>query len=62
MIDKRLIERINELSRKMKSIGLTTEEKAEQTQLRKQYLASFRASLRQQLDQIEIVDEPKNSH
>lgn len=63
MIDKQLINRINELAHKMKSTGLTAEEKAEQTQLRKQYLASFRASMRQQLDQIEFVDDdPKTIH
>ncbi|HCW9127425.1 TPA: DUF896 domain-containing protein, partial [Staphylococcus aureus] len=36
------IERINELAKKKKEVGLTQEEAKEQTALRKAYLESFR--------------------
>ena len=44
------IDRINELARKSKSVGLTPEEKEEQAQLRAEYIADFRRST------IEILD------
>ena len=47
-------DRINELARKAKAQGLTEEEKAEQAQLRAEYIAAYRASLRAQLDNIVI--------
>ena len=51
------INRINELARKAKTVGLTPEEKAEQQKLRKEFLAVFRMNLRSQLDNIDI-EEP----
>ncbi|ASS65272.1 MULTISPECIES: DUF896 domain-containing protein [unclassified Paenibacillus] len=54
-----LIARINELSRKHKSVGLTPEEVIERTQLRQQYLANFKRNFKQQLDTIEWVDDEK---
>ncbi|MBN2983914.1 MULTISPECIES: DUF896 domain-containing protein [Cohnella] len=53
-----LIARINELSRKHKSVGLTEEEKVERDKLRRQYLGNIRQQFRQQLDSIEWTDEP----
>lgn len=50
------IARINELYHKSQAEGLTEEEKAEQAQLRKEYVASFRANLKSQLDSITIVN------
>ena len=50
------IARINELYHKSQAEGLTEEEKTEQAKLRAEYVASFRASLKAQLDNIEIVD------
>ena len=44
------VDRINFLARKAKAEGLTPEEKAEQDILRKEYIASFRASLTGILD------------
>ncbi|MBE6638853.1 MAG: DUF896 domain-containing protein [Ruminococcaceae bacterium] len=44
------IDRINFLARKSKVEGLTPEEKVEQDQLRKEYIASFRASMTGILD------------
>lgn len=54
----RMIQRINELSKKMKTVGLTDDEKKEQSELRQKYVNAFKSSLRAQLDSIEIVDEP----
>lgn len=60
---EKIIARINELSRKQKTVGLTEEELAERDKLRKQYLAVFRQNFRQELDRIEFVDEePKPPH
>ena len=57
MIDKEMINRINELSRKQRSIGLTEEEKAEQQQLRRQYLDDIREQLSGMVENIEIVEK-----
>ena len=54
---QQMINRINELAHKKKSVGLTEEELAEQKSLYKLYIAAFRANLKSQLDMIEIVDE-----
>lgn len=51
------IERINELARKSKTIGLTPEEKEEQKKLRAEYIASVRMNLRTQLDNINIQEK-----
>lgn len=58
MITKELIARINELSRKQRSTGLTEEEKKEQANLREIYLEGIRGQMRQMLDNIEVVDAP----
>ncbi len=50
MLHKERLERINELSRKQRSVGLTAPEQAEQEALRQAYLESFRKSFKQQLD------------
>lgn len=58
MITEEKIERINELARKAKTeAGLTEEEKAEQQTLRREYIDSFKANLRTQLEQIEFVED-----
>ena len=51
------IKRINELYHKSKAEGLTEEEKAEQAQLRKDYVASIRGNLRSQLESMTIQYE-----
>lgn len=56
-----LIKRINELARKSKTTGLDDAEKAEQQQLRSQYIEMFRGNLKSQLDSIVVVDEQGNS-
>lgn len=55
MVTKDQIKRINELYRKQKGEGLTDEERIEQKELRQLYIDSVKASLRSQLENIEIV-------
>lgn len=55
-MDKSKLARINELAKKARETGLTPGETAERDALRQEYLAEVRASLRAQLDNIEIVD------
>ena len=62
MITQEMIDRINELSTKKKSVGLTEEEQTEQKALYKEYIAAFRANLKSQLDMIEIVDDNKEQN
>ena len=56
-MDNQSIARINELSRKSKTIGLTDAEKAEQQVLRDKYRAAFRSSLMGQMDNYDIKKE-----
>ena len=51
---EQLIKRINELSRKSKTEGLTPAEKEEQTALRNEYRALVVGNLSSQLDGIKI--------
>ncbi|MCI6204319.1 MAG: DUF896 domain-containing protein [Lachnospiraceae bacterium] len=51
------IERINALYRKSKAEGLTEEEKKEQDLLRKEYIASVKNNLRNQLNNIDVINE-----
>ena len=50
------IARINALYHKSQAEGLTEEEKKEQAMLRSEYVANIRASLRGQLNQIDIQE------
>lgn len=54
------IDRINELARKAKTVGLTPEELTERDALRREYIDAVKASLRSQLDNTYIVDEQGN--
>lgn len=56
-MEKYKIDRINELARKSKIQELTEREKAEQKELRGEYIAAFRKSLTDQLENTYIVDE-----
>ena len=56
MMDNLKIDRINALAHKAKSVGLTEDEKAEQKQLRQEYIAAIRRSLRGQLDNIDVQE------
>lgn len=55
-----MIDRINTLYHKSKSVGLTEEEKEEQAKLRKQYIENIRRNMRANLNSISIV-EPDGS-
>ncbi len=59
-MEQKKIDRINELAKKMKTVGLTEEEKAEQAVLRREYIDGFKRSLTGQLDNMYIVDEKGN--
>ena len=59
MITKEMISRINELARKKRSAGLTAEETTEQKELYAEYLGNIRGQMKQMLDSIEYVDDPK---
>lgn len=56
-MEKAKIDRINELARKSKSVGLTEDEKLEQQKLREEYRADFKASLVGQLDRVYIKEK-----
>lgn len=54
------IDRINELARKAKTVGLTPEENEERAVLRRAYIDSVVGDLRQQLNNTYIVDSKGN--
>ena len=63
MITDEMIARINELAAKQKTDeGLTDEEKAEQKELRQQYLKAIRKNVKSQLERIEFVDDNAQKH
>ncbi|MDR7870433.1 MAG: DUF896 domain-containing protein [Tissierellaceae bacterium] len=57
---KDLIEKINELAQKSKSVGLTEEEKEEQHKLRQEYLQVFRGNFKETLMNVKVVDKMGN--
>lgn len=61
MISQERLERINFLAKKAKLEGLTEEEKVEQGELRKEYLANFRNNFRKQLDNIKFVEDEEST-
>ena len=54
------IERLNELARKKKTVGLTQAEVAEQTALRREYIDAFRAHVESVL-QNTVIQHPDGS-
>jgi uncharacterized protein YnzC (UPF0291/DUF896 family) len=56
-LERKKIDRINELAKKAKTDGLTPAEIAERDVLRKEYLAAIRQNFKQTLDSIEIIDK-----
>ena len=48
MFTQKQLDRINELAKKKKTVGLTEEELNEQAVLREEYLKDFRSRLKQQ--------------
>ncbi len=61
-MEKSKINRINELARKSKAEGLTDAEKAEQHDLRQEFLDEIRYDVKASLESIEIVDDVKPSN
>ncbi|MBR2080732.1 MAG: DUF896 domain-containing protein [Oscillospiraceae bacterium] len=59
-MEQKRIDRINELAKKAKTVGLTEEEIAERDRLRKEYVEAVRKNLRGQLDNTYVVDEQGN--
>jgi len=60
MLSKDKLNRINELARKSKKEGLSTEEKSEQKNLREEYLKNVRKSFKNQLKTTTIIDPRGN--
>ena len=60
MLDPKKIERINELARKKKAVGLTQVEQDEQLLLRQEYLEAFRGGMRNHIEGLKVVDEDGN--
>ncbi|AUZ26590.1 hypothetical protein C1T28_08555 [Bacillus subtilis] len=60
MISNAKIARINELATKAKAGVITDEEKAEQQQLRQEYLKGFRSSMKNTLKSVKIIDPEGN--
>ena len=60
MLDPKKIERINELARKKKTVGLTPVEQEEQLLLRQEHLEVFRGGMRNHIEGLKVVDEDGN--
>ncbi|WP_099362937.1 DUF896 domain-containing protein [Fredinandcohnia onubensis] len=60
MLSKDKIDRINALSKKAKTVGLTDKEKEEQHELRQEYLRVFRSSMTNTLHSVKVVDPEGN--
>lgn len=56
------IERINELARKKKTVGLTPEELREQAALRQEYLKGFRDNMEAILQGVVIQEKDGSRH
>lgn len=61
-MDKKKIDRINELAKKAKTEGLTEKEQAERKVLREEYIAEFRGSLKAQLDNTIVINPDGTSY
>ena len=61
MLTQEMIQRINELARKKKTVGLTDEEAAEQKKLYRAYLDNIRENMIPLLDSIEFVEPSKSN-
>ena len=59
-ISDELIQEINALAHKSKTVGLTPEEKERQQSLRQEYLRLFRSGFKQQLEGVKVVDPKGN--
>ena len=55
-MDKKMLNRINELAKKKREQGLTSEEQSEQKELYKSYLGEIRAQFDNTLDNVSIKE------
>ncbi|MEC1375334.1 DUF896 domain-containing protein [Heyndrickxia oleronia] len=60
MLSKEKIARINLLSKKAKGQGLTEDEAKEQSRLRREYLESFRSSMKSTIETVRVIDPNGN--
>lgn len=60
MLEENKIKRINELAKKAKTSGLSIEEAKEQSQLRSEYLKTFRSTMRETIESVKVVDPDGN--
>lgn len=56
MITKEKLERLNELAKKKKAGTLSDDELKEQQALREEYLLAFRASMKQTIENVTVID------
>ncbi|MGV3466111.1 MAG: DUF896 domain-containing protein [Heyndrickxia sp.] len=56
MLSNDKIARINELAKKSKEQGLSKEEAKEQSKLRREYLESFRSSMKNTIEKVRVFD------
>ncbi|MBS4172619.1 DUF896 domain-containing protein [Bacillus sp. FJAT-49736] len=56
MLSKDKIARINELAKKSKESGLSEAEAKEQSKLRREYLESFRSSMKNTIEKVKVFD------
>ena len=61
-MDKKKIERINELARQQKASGLTDAETAEQAELRRECLAEYRENMKALLDNLILQEQDETRH
>ncbi|MTD38915.1 DUF896 family protein [Erwinia sp. CPCC 100877] len=60
MLSSEKMNRINELAKKAKEVGLSEEETAEQHELRQEYLSAFRSGMRHHIEGMKVVDPKGN--
>jgi len=60
MLSPDKLSRINELSRKSKTAGLSKEEATEQSSLRQEYLQTFRKTMRGTIENVKVIDPNGN--
>ncbi|MDE5978329.1 MAG: DUF896 domain-containing protein [Turicibacter sp.] len=56
MLTKEKLNRLNELANKKKTATLTDEELKEQQALREEYLATFRESMKNTIENVRVID------
>ncbi len=57
MIEKKKIDRINELAKKLKEGTITEEEREERSALHKEYIAAVKGSVKDHLSRIKFVED-----